>query len=148
MMLIVGDITWHAENVAFYIKRMHQLQKKVEQSIIELDKEANGTPYGVTDKFGIENLNLLEAIDRIAHANEEEMRTVSEGYNRYMDKFCTHDKYSAQRANLAQRFTGARMVCKGRSRHTQLHPRGTPRQGGRYHLLQAHRPRRGGTRNS
>lgn len=42
MMLIVGDITWHAENVAFYIKRMHQLQKKVEQSIIELDKEAKG----------------------------------------------------------------------------------------------------------
>lgn len=101
MMLIVGDVTWHAENVAFYIKRMHQLQKKVENAILDLDKEANGTPYGVTDKFGIENLNLLEAIDRIAHADEEEMRTVSEGCNRYMDKFCTHDKYSAQRANLA-----------------------------------------------
>lgn len=101
MMLIVGDITWHAENVAFYIKRMHQLQKKVEQSIIELDKEAKGTtPYGVTDKFGVEDPNLLEAIDRIAHANEEEMRTASENYNGYMDKFRTHDKYSARRANL------------------------------------------------
>lgn len=101
-MLIVGDITWHAENVAFYIKRMHQLQKKVEQSIIDLDKEAKGTtPYGVTDKFGVADPNLLEAIDRIAHADEEEMRTASEGCNGYMDKFCTHNRYSAQRANLA-----------------------------------------------
>lgn len=148
MMLIVGDITWHAENVAFCIKRMHQLQKKVENAILDLDKEANGTPYGVTDKFGIENLNLLEAIDRIAHADEEEMRTVSEGYNRYMDKFCTHDKYSAQRANLAHVSLALEWGVRGRSRHTQLHPRGTPRQGGRYHLLQAHRPRRGGARNS
>ena len=53
-MLIVGDITWHAENVAFYIKRMHQLQKKVENAILDLDKEAKNTaPYGVTDKFGV-----------------------------------------------------------------------------------------------
>lgn len=102
MMLIVGDVTWHAENVAFYIKRMHQLQKKVEQSILDLDKEARGTtPYGVTDKFGVEDLNLLEAIDRIAHADEEEMLTASEDYNGYMDKFRTHDRYSARRANLA-----------------------------------------------
>lgn len=100
MMLIVGDITWHAENVAFYIKRMHQLQKKVENTILDLDKEAKGTPYGVTGKFGVEDLNLLEAIDRIAHADEEEMRIASENYNGYLNKFHTHDKYSAHRANL------------------------------------------------
>ena len=101
MMLIVGDITWHAENVAFYIKRMHQLHKKVENAILDLDKEAKGTPYGVTNKFGVEDQNLLEAIDRIAHADEEEMRTASENYNGYLGKFLTHDKYSARRANLA-----------------------------------------------
>lgn len=100
MMLIVGDVTWHAENVDFYIKRMHQLQKKVENTILDLDKEAKGTPYGVTNKFGVEDQNLLEAIDRIAHADEEEMRTASEDYNGYLNKFCTHDKYSARRANL------------------------------------------------
>ena len=101
-MLIVGDITWHAENVAFYIKRMHNLQKKVENAILDLDKEAKNTaPYGVTDKFGVEDPNLLEAIDKIAHANEEEMQTVKENYNGYMDKFRTHNRHSARRANLA-----------------------------------------------
>lgn len=100
-MLIVGDITWHAENVAFYIKRMHQLQKKVENAILDLDKEATETPYGVTGKFGVEDPNLLDAIDQIAHADEEEMRALAEGCNGYMDKFRTHDKYSARRANLA-----------------------------------------------
>lgn len=100
-MLIVGDITWHAENVAFYIKRMHQLQKKVEAAIIDLDKESTETPYGVTEKFGVEDQNLLEAIDRIAHADEEETRVVAEDCNGHLGKFRTHDRYSARRANLA-----------------------------------------------
>jgi hypothetical protein len=100
-MLIVGDITWHAENIAFYIKRMHQLQKKVEAAIIDLDKEATETPYGVTEKFGVEDQNLLEAIDRIAHADEEEMLKASAGLVDYLSKFSTHNRYSARRANLA-----------------------------------------------
>lgn len=99
-MLIVGDITWHAENVAFYIKRMHQLQKKVENAILDLDKEAKDTPYGVTDKFGVEDPNLLEAIDRTAHATEEETLKYVADIMARLNKFHTHNRYSAQRANL------------------------------------------------
>ena len=100
-MLIVGDITWHAENVAFYIKRMHQLQKKVEAAIIDLDKEATGTPYGVTEKFGVEDPNLLDAINQIAHANNEETLSAAADHLAHLDKFRTHNRYSARRANLA-----------------------------------------------
>lgn len=100
-MLIVGDITWHAENVAFYIKRMHQLQKKVENAIIDLDKEAKDTPYGVTDKFGVEDPNLLEVIDQIAHANNRETLSVAADHMARLSKFSTHNSYSARRANLA-----------------------------------------------
>lgn len=100
-MLIVGDITWHAENVAFYIKRMHQLQKKVENAILDLDKEAENTaPYGVTNKFGVEDPNLLEVIDQISHANEEETLSIAADHMARLNKFHTHDRYSAQRANL------------------------------------------------
>lgn len=100
-MLIVGDIAWRAENVAFYIKRMHQLQKKVEAAIIDLDKEATETSYGVAEKFGVEDRNLLEAIDRIAHADEEEMLKASAGLVDYLSKFRTHNRCSVRRANLA-----------------------------------------------
>lgn len=100
-MLIVGDITWHAENVAFYIKRMHQLQKKVENAILDLNKEAKDTPYGVTDKFGVEDPNLLDAIDQIAHADNEETLSVAADHLAHLDKFRTHNRYSARRANLA-----------------------------------------------
>lgn len=97
-MLIVGDITWRAENVAFYIKRMHQLQKKVENAILDLDKEAKDTPYGVTDKFGVEDPNLLDAIDQIAHADKKEMEEVEAGIRDYVKKFSTLD--NGLRANL------------------------------------------------
>jgi hypothetical protein len=100
-MLNVGDITWRAENVAFYIKRMHQLQKKVENAILDLDKEATGTPYDVTDKFGVEDPNLLDAIDQIAHANNEKTLSVAADHLAHLDKFRTHNRHSAQRANLA-----------------------------------------------
>lgn len=100
-MLNVGNITWRAENVAFYIKRMHQLQKKVENAILDLDKEATETPYGVTDKFGIEDPNLLVTIDQIARANNGETLSVAADHLAHLDKFRTHNGCTARRANLA-----------------------------------------------
>lgn len=92
------SVTWHAENVAHVIKRMHQLQKKMERGLVALEKESPNNPGGINEKFGVENEALLEAIDRIAHSDKKEMEEVEAGIRDYVKKFSTLD--NGLRANL------------------------------------------------
>ena len=96
-MTIEESVTWHAENVAHVIKRMHQLQKKMERELIALEKESPNNPGGINKKFGVENDALLEAIDRIAHSDKKEMEEAEAGFQ-YVKKFTTLD--NGLRANL------------------------------------------------
>lgn len=96
-MAIEESVTWHAENVAHVIKRMHQLQKKMERELVALEKESPNNPGGITKKFGVENEALLEAIDRIAHSDKKEMEEAEAGFQ-YVKKFTTLD--NGLRANL------------------------------------------------
>lgn len=96
-MAIEESVTWHAENVAHVIKRMHQLQKKMERELVALEKESPNNPGGITKKFGVENDALLEAIDRIAHSDKKEMEEAEAGFQ-YVKKFTTLD--NGLRANL------------------------------------------------
>lgn len=91
------SVTWHAENVAHVIKRMHHLQKKMERELVALEKESPNNPGGITEKFGVENDALLEAIDRIAHSDKKEMEEAEAGFQ-YVKKFTTLD--NGLRANL------------------------------------------------
>lgn len=91
------SVTWHAENVAHVIKRMHQLQKKMERELVALEKESPNNPGGINKKFGVENDALLEAIDRIAHSDKKEMEEAEAGFQ-YVKKFTTLD--NGLRANL------------------------------------------------
>lgn len=91
-------VTWHAENVAHIIKHMHHLQKKMERELVALEKESLNSPGGITEKFGIENEALLEAIDRIAHSDKKEMEEVEADISDYVKKFTTLD--NGLRANL------------------------------------------------
>lgn len=84
------SVTWHAENVAHAIKRMHHLQKKMERELVALEKESPNNPGGITEKFGVENDALLEAIDRIAHSDKKEMEEAEAGFQ-YVKKFTTLD---------------------------------------------------------
>lgn len=97
-MTIEESVTWHAENVAHVIKRMHQLQKKMERELVALEKESPNNPGGINKKFGVENDALLEAIDRIAHSDKKEMEEVEAGIRDYVKKFSTLD--NGLRANL------------------------------------------------
>lgn len=96
-MAIEESVTWHAENVAHVIKRMHQLQKKMERELVALEKESPNNPGGITEKFGVENDALLGAIDRIAHSDKKEMEEAEAGFQ-YVKKFTTLD--NGLRANL------------------------------------------------
>lgn len=91
------SVTWHAENVAHVIKRMHHLQKKMERELVALEKESPNNPGGINKKFGVENEALLEAIDRIAHSDKKEMEEAEAGFQ-YVKKFTTLD--NGLRANL------------------------------------------------
>lgn len=91
------SVTWHAENVAHVIKRMHHLQKKMERELVALEEESPNNPGGITEKFGVENDALLEAIDRIAHSDKKEMEEAEAGFQ-YVKKFTTLD--NGLRANL------------------------------------------------
>lgn len=91
------SVTWHAENVAHVIKRMHHLQKKMERELVALEKESPNNPGGITEKFGVENDALLEAIDRITHSDKKEMEEAEAGFQ-YVKKFTTLD--NGLRANL------------------------------------------------
>ena len=96
-MTIEESVTWHAENVAHVIKRIHQLQKKMERELVALEKESPNNPGGINKKFGVENDALLEAIDRIAHSDKKEMEEAEAGFQ-YVKKFTTLD--NGLRANL------------------------------------------------
>jgi hypothetical protein len=96
-MTVEESVTWHAENVAHVIKRMHHLQKKMERELVALEKESPNNPGGITEKFGVENDALLEAIDRIAHSDKKEMEEAEAGFQ-YVKKFTTLD--NGLRANL------------------------------------------------
>lgn len=96
-MAIEESVTWHAENVAHVIKRMHQLQKKMERELVALEEESPNNPGGINKKFGVENEALLEAIDRIAHSDKKEMEEAEAGFQ-YVKKFTTLD--NGLRANL------------------------------------------------
>lgn len=96
-MTIEESVTWHTENVAHVIKRMHQLQKKMERELVALEKESPNNPGGINKKFGVENDALLEAIDRIAHSDKKEMEEAEAGFQ-YVKKFTTLD--NGLRANL------------------------------------------------
>ena len=96
-MTVEESVTWHAENVAHVIKRMHHLQKKMERELVALEKESPNNPGGINKKFGVENEALLEAIDRIAHSDKKEMEEAEAGFQ-YVKKFTTLD--NGLRANL------------------------------------------------
>jgi hypothetical protein len=91
------SVTWHAENVAHVIKRMHHFQKKIERELVALEKESPNNPGGINEKFGVENEALLEAIDRTAHSDKKEMEEAEAGFQ-YVKKFTTLD--NGLRANL------------------------------------------------
>jgi hypothetical protein len=76
---------------------MHHLQKKMERELVALEKESPNNPGGITEKFGVENDALLEAIDRIAHSDKKEMEEAEAGFQ-YVKKFTTLD--NGLRANL------------------------------------------------
>lgn len=92
------SVTWHAENVAHVIKRMHHFQKKIERELVALEKESPNNPGGINEKFGVENEALLEAIDRTAHSDKKELKEAEGNIQDYVKKFTTLD--NGLRANL------------------------------------------------
>ena len=92
------SVTWHAENVAHVIKRMHKLQKKMERELVALEKESPNNPGGINEKFGVENKALLDAIDRTVHSDKKELKEAEGRIRDYARKFSTLD--NGLRANL------------------------------------------------
>lgn len=105
------SVTWHAENVAHVIKRMHQLQKKMERELVALEKESPNNPGGINEKFGVENKALLEAIDRTAHFDKNELEEAEANIRDYIKKFTTLDNgLRARRAISGTPYSSSRTV--------------------------------------
>ena len=101
-MITKEDLTWHSDNIRYNVKRLYELQKRVERKIIAIDmNKVLGGEDSHDTHFGIKDPKVLEAIDQIASGSEDEIQKAKSKYGECLYGLHFLDEGEGLKSNLS-----------------------------------------------